>query len=89
MVLTRMFNAECLWTLSCCDPTRTPLLEFSAFDMESNFDFVYIYDGDMCVLFSVSFLPRPNKYMARVWIQSSISHHDPIHREDTLSSILE
>ena len=39
-------NEECLWSISCSDTSRVPQLEFSAFDMESNFDFLYLYDGD-------------------------------------------
>ena len=38
-------SAECLWSLSCTDPTATATLDFSSLDTEGNFDFVYIYDG--------------------------------------------
>ena len=38
-------NADCTWALTCTDSTRVAQVSFSAFDMESNFDFVYVYDG--------------------------------------------
>ena len=38
-------SAECLWSLSCTDTSRFLRLDFSAFDMENNFDFLNIYDG--------------------------------------------
>ena len=39
-------NEECLWSILCSDTSRVPQLDFSAFDMESNFDFLYLFDGD-------------------------------------------
>ena len=38
-------NAVCTWALSCTDPARVAQVSFSAFDLESNFDFVYVHDG--------------------------------------------
>ena len=37
-------NVDCNWILTCI--TGSPTLIFSSFATESNFDFVYIYDGD-------------------------------------------
>ena len=37
---------DCNWHLSCSDPGASPLLIFTAFSTEANYDFVTIYDGD-------------------------------------------
>eukprot|EP01052_Picozoa_sp_SAG31_P014596 SAG31_NODE_913_length_11064_cov_4.529594_5_plen_739_part_00 len=37
---------ECLWELSCSDATKTPALNFSSFQSEHDYDYVFIYDGD-------------------------------------------
>eukprot|EP01052_Picozoa_sp_SAG31_P016026 SAG31_NODE_1046_length_10177_cov_13.677218_13_plen_820_part_00 len=39
-------HAECWWTLTCSDPSAIARMTFLAFDVESDYDFVYIYDGD-------------------------------------------
>lgn len=38
-------NAQCSWTVTCTNPRQVPTMVFSAFDTETNFDFVNIYAG--------------------------------------------
>ena len=37
---------DCNWHLACSDPAASPLLVFTSFSTEANYDFVTIYDGD-------------------------------------------
>ena len=37
---------DCNWYLSCSDPAASPILTFSRFNTEANFDYVTVYDGD-------------------------------------------
>ena len=38
-------DAECLWSFSCTDRSMVPQLVFTSFDTETNFDFIYVFDG--------------------------------------------
>merc|ERR1712167_70107 len=42
-------NDICQWSMSCSDASQVPQLSFSSFQTESNFDFVYLFDGE-CAL---------------------------------------
>ena len=43
-------GARCSWELSCQDSTLVPELTFTAFSVELNYDYVYVFDGavDTC-----------------------------------------
>ena len=36
---------DCSWAMTCSDPELSPLIQFSTFETESSFDFLYIYDN--------------------------------------------
>ena len=38
---------DCSWAMTCSDPELSPLIRFSTFETESNFDFLYIYDNSV------------------------------------------
>ena len=40
-------GARCRWTLICQELGFTPELSFASFDLESDFDYVYINDGSL------------------------------------------
>eukprot|EP01043_Picozoa_sp_COSAG02_P030216 COSAG02_NODE_1920_length_10374_cov_9.792409_1_plen_1317_part_10 len=39
-------SQDCTWSLSCSDTTLSPMLTFSAFHTEGDWDFLYLYDND-------------------------------------------
>ena len=38
-------NIDCYWRLSCSDPDDSPVLSFTSFSTERQYDFVYLRDG--------------------------------------------
>lgn len=36
---------ECEWSMRCSEESHSPLVEFSEFNTEANFDFLYLYSG--------------------------------------------
>jgi hypothetical protein len=39
-------NQACTWSMSCSDSSHVPQVWFSAFDIETRYDFLYLFDGD-------------------------------------------
>ena len=38
-------NAYCVWSIQCADASRPPMLSFTQFDTEADYDFVTLHDG--------------------------------------------
>lgn len=39
-------NEDCTWTMMCSGASLVPTITFKSMDVESNFDYVHIFDGD-------------------------------------------
>lgn len=39
-------NQACTWSMTCSDPTHVPQVSFLAFDVETRFDFLNLFDGN-------------------------------------------
>ena len=53
---------DCTWTLTCSDTTLSPMLTFSAFDTEVDYDYLYLGDGtaaDPSATYHGDSLPAP------------------------------
>ena len=48
-------DQDCHWTVECSDATQVPVLTFTSFQTEANFDYVYLYDSASATGESVAF----------------------------------
>eukprot|EP01043_Picozoa_sp_COSAG02_P089439 COSAG02_NODE_26413_length_633_cov_1.692884_1_plen_210_part_11 len=62
-------NLDCAWILTCSDPALAPQLSFDVFNLESGWDFLYLYDapnmdGDPGVTLHGNLDPVPEPFVA-------------------------